>query len=192
MNMNINLAKSAFIFWCVLCIMSIGHVTAQTNENEYYIVSVSPDETMMAALSTDQTLQILDIQTGSLLYTLEGLEVLSMAVAWRHDSQQIGAASFDGIIRIWCTDRNASPSCVPGALVDQIDAGGFLRALSWNNSGQIASGAEMEGDSFWVWDSMNNFDVISSHKSDVYKISSNPVQDAFAVARLEDILVLSR
>jgi len=192
MNISINLAKSAFILWYVLCIMSIDHATAQTNENEYYIVSVSPDETMMAALSTDQTLQILDSQTGDLLYTLEGLEVLSMAVAWRHDSQQIGAASFDGSIRIWCTDRNANPSCVPGALVEQIDVGGFLRALSWNNAEQIASGAEMEGDSFWVWDSNNNFNLVNKDIADVYKISAHPTENKFAVATLEDITILAQ
>jgi WD40 repeat protein len=69
--------------------------------NEVNTVAWSPDGRYIASGSSDQTVQVWDARTGSLLVTYKGHSDVVTSLAWSPDGRYIASASWDHTVQVW-------------------------------------------------------------------------------------------
>jgi WD40 repeat protein len=78
-------------------------------------VSWNHDRSQLVSGSCDETINIWDSVTGTVLHTLEGHSHEVNSVAWNHDGKKIAIGSDDKTIKIW--------DAVTGTLVSSLEEG---------------------------------------------------------------------
>lgn len=78
-----------------------NHVTYQGHTMPVRKLAWSPDGTILASASDDQTVQLWDARTGTHLYTCHRYASYTHALAWSPDGARIVFAGTNGTIEIW-------------------------------------------------------------------------------------------
>ena len=182
-----------FRLWIIILFLSIGlnNSSAQLTQPEYYIVSVSPDESMVAGVANNGSMIIWDSLTGNILFnvgmdfnTVLLLNANPLSITWHPQSHYIATAGGDTTIYIWCVDRRAIHECTPGTLVREIEGHTDpLIALAWNSDGRLASAGQIEFKTLIVWDSNNNYQMLASSTiNSIQQMDWRPMQNRLALA----------
>jgi WD40 repeat protein len=126
---------------------------AQSVQSEFYLVSVSPDDTLVMGVNTSGVFHIWDTLSGNALLQFEGVPNLPLSVAWSPDSRRIAAAGGDSLIRVWCVDISADPSCASATLVAEITGHEDpIVSIAWSSDDRIASSGQLEPRTIRIWD----------------------------------------
>jgi WD40 repeat protein len=73
-------------------------------------VAFSPDGTQVASASSDETVRLWDLATGSELQTLKGHSGRVYGAAFSPDGTQVASASDDKTVRLWDPVAAAPPA----------------------------------------------------------------------------------
>lgn len=116
----------------------IGHMYAvyTGHANEVTCDTWSPDGTLVATGSEDETVQVWDAMSGSRLMVYSDHRAKIWAVAWQPgpDGQQIASGGDDNHVRVWVVDTGATNLVYPGHT-------GAIYTIAWSPDGsRIASG----------------------------------------------------
>jgi WD40 repeat protein len=167
--------------FCLFCIPTIA-VSSQPLNNEFYIVSASPDAAKVAGINTSGDVVIWDTITHNVLVRLPNSPP-PLSVAWSPTGDYIAAAGGDPIIRVWCVDTEAISNCTAGELVTSlIGHESPILALAWSHDNRLASGSQNEIASLRLWD-MNTYTQIAAHNGgDSNQLAWHPSENLLAQA----------
>ncbi|RYE30054.1 MAG: hypothetical protein EOP48_32225, partial [Sphingobacteriales bacterium] len=71
------------------------------SESEVFDISISPDSKYLALACSDQTIQIVDIDSGENISTFEGHYDEIYSLCYSLDGKQLYSAGADNLIKIW-------------------------------------------------------------------------------------------
>ena len=115
---------------------SAAKVTLTGHTDNVWSVVFSPDGTMLASGSWDQTVRLWDVETEQLLHTLTGHTSDVMSVAFSPDGFTLASGSWDGTIRLW----NPHTGTLKRTLTDHRSG---IRSVMFSPDGQLlASGSQ--------------------------------------------------
>lgn len=75
--------------------------TLSGHTDRVWRVAWSPNGTLLASVSSDETVRIWQAHTGACVHVCEGHTAWVLGVAWSPDGQAIASVSGDGTVRIW-------------------------------------------------------------------------------------------
>ncbi|PJF23551.1 MAG: hypothetical protein CUN56_00450 [Phototrophicales bacterium] len=107
-------------------------------------VDISPDETLVAAGTTEGRVYIIDIRRQKITATFEGHEAYVFAVAWSPDGERLASAGDDSTILIWDVPSGESPL----RLEFHQD---WVRSLAWSPDGDFLASAS-DDQTAVIWD----------------------------------------
>lgn len=99
----------------------------------------SPDESMLASASLDNTVIVWDVTSGHVLRKLTGHYGCVKGVAWDPFNVYLASQGEDGIF-IWRTDSWTLQKKIKEELGDQITTAAFHMHLNWSPDGQLLAG----------------------------------------------------
>jgi small GTP-binding protein len=140
-----------------------GH-TARMNK-----LAWSPDGSLLASTSFDNTLKLWSADSGSLIKTLTGHVLPVYCVAWSPDGRLLASGSHDRTVRVW---EVSSGNVV--RLLEGHELGVY--SLHWSPDGKtIASGDIVATIKVWDAESGNLIKTITDHEDDISSLewSSN-------------------
>lgn len=141
-----NMAFYIFTGMLVLAFLAVypqGQLYAQNNdlENTTMDIAWSPDRTLLATANPSGQIRVWT-QSGELLRTLSGHEILARSVAWSPDGKLLATGGEDAFIRIW--DVNT------GELIREVESFPYgPHAMAWQPTGEYFIAAS--SDTFQVW-----------------------------------------
>jgi WD40 repeat protein len=126
-------------------------------------LSLHPTLPLLSSSSTDQTVNIYDTSTSSLVTTLKGQHSRSIrASSWKPSNQPVLAtASFDGSAGIWhpeCEDGEESGEWECVATLEGHE--NECKCVAWSFDGRYLATCSRDK-SVWVWEGNNFFSCVS-------------------------------
>ena len=155
---------------------------AQGVSGEFYITVVSPNGQMLAGASTSGLFRIWDTQSGATLFDLDNSATpLPLSVAWAPDGKRIATAGGDLTIRVWCTDTNTTPQCIPGQLLHQMTGHEDpITAIAWSNDNRLASGGQVEIWTVRTWNMSTYQQISQAQLGIVFQLAWSPTANLLA------------
>lgn len=113
--------------------VSINNPAIRTNS-----IAFSPNGKQIASGSTNNTVLIWDIETGSVTLTCVGHTASVTSVEWSPDGKMVASASLDHTVRVWDSTTGTAKWTFIGHQ-------NLVRTVSWSNDGSmIASGSSVD------------------------------------------------
>jgi WD40 repeat protein len=133
-----------------------------------YSVAFSPDGTMLATGSFDNTVKIWDAKSGKILQTCKGHTNQVYCVSWNNDGSLLASASQDKTIRLW------NPK--DGKTVKELK--GHTEIVDWvafsPNGKLLASGGLDKSVRLWNAADGKEFKNLGVHKDTIYCVAFSP------------------
>jgi len=103
--------------------------------DSFQCLAWSPDGTLIASGSDDNTVRLWEARSGPLVRTLQGHTAGVRSVAWAPDGQQLATGAFDNTVRLW--------EARSGQLVHTLEGHtDWVQSVAWApDSQQLATGA---------------------------------------------------
>lgn len=131
-------------------------------------VAISPDETLLAAGTTEGRIYIVDIPTQSVVATLEGHEAYVLDVAWSDDGSQLASAGDDSTIIVWEMPNGTAALTLDGHQ-------DWVRSLAWSPDGsRLASVSDDQVGIVWNAASGTNMQTLAGHFDWVRSVAWSP------------------
>ena len=117
--------------------------TFQDNEGP---VSLSPDGSTLAFVSSDNTIQLRDVATGELAGTLEGHTHWVRGIDFSPDGTTLASASLDGLVQLW--------DVATGQSIGTLRHTNWVHSVAFSPDGKTLASAtlDFEGSDVKLWD----------------------------------------
>jgi WD40 repeat protein len=133
----------------------------------------SPDTTLIASASADQTVRVWNLETGELLHTLEGHAQTVVHVAFSPDGQTLASAG--RTLPVWLWDV-ATGEVLQSIGTGDTDSGNILNLVFSANGQQIATAHGEPDDLVQVWNVRDGARLhrLAGHTDDVLNVAFSP------------------
>lgn len=130
-------------------------------------IAFSPtDRSLLASSSADQTINLIDWQTGTCRHCLTGHQGIVRAIAWAADGTTIASASLDGTVKLWdATTGNCLHTLATDASVHAVVFVSTTRLASAGSDGHI---------SLWDVTLGNRVAILQGHSSNIWSLAVTP------------------
>jgi eukaryotic-like serine/threonine-protein kinase len=148
--------------------------------NEVTCITWSPDGTLVATGSEDETVQVWNAMTGGTLRTYKAHQAALWAVAWQpgHGSQQIASGGSDNKVRVWDANTGATSRVYSGHTK-------AIYTVAWSPDGSlIASGGDDNTVQVWSPKTGLPIQIYRGHSQAVRVVSWSP--DGTKIASCSD------
>eukprot|EP00959_Pyramimonas_sp_CCMP1952_P448965 9401005-Pyramimonas_sp.AAC.1 len=141
--------------------------TLQGHTSSVSSVKFSPDGTMLATASADNTIKLWDWTNGEHLHTFEGHTGGVNDIAWTKDSKYLASASDDMTIRLWDVEQRRYLNTWLGHT-------SYVFCVNFNHKGNIlVSGSFDETLRMWEVKSGECINVLPAHSDPVTAVNFN-------------------
>ena len=131
-------------------------------------VSVTPDGKRAVSGSSDQTLKVWDLETGSEIQTLKGHSGLVLAVSVTPDGKRAVSGSSDQTLKVWDLETGEEIQTLQGH-------SGWVTAVTLTPDGKRAvSGSRDHTLKVWDLETGEEIQTLQGHSGSVYAVSVTP------------------
>jgi WD40 repeat protein len=145
-------------------------------------LAISPDGRWVAVTTEDNTIEILNSQTGQWVRRLQGHQNTVWGVAFSPDGQQIASASEDRTVRVWQPD---------GQLITTLRGhGDRVNAVAFGPDGQRLASVGMQG-VLKLWDAEGTLlQTIEAHDNGIWDVVFSPDGQQLATTSADQTIKL--
>lgn len=131
--------------------------TIPAHEDRCWHLSLHPTLPLLSSCSSDQTVDVYDTTTYSLVTALKGQHTRTIRAShWKPSSQPVLAtASFDGSVGIWHPEFEGGEESGEWECVAQLEGHeNECKCVAWSSEGRYLATCSRDK-SVWVWEGMN-------------------------------------
>ncbi|MCE3008676.1 MAG: caspase family protein [Bacteroidetes bacterium] len=138
-------------------------------------VAFSPDSKLLATASSDRTLRLWEVATGSLVRTLEGHTASVNAVAFNKDGNLLASGDSEGSLYIWDVSRGEDLYSLKGQSLKVYKAHQqSIEAVAFGPQGTQVATASLDG-SVQLFDISENWQqTFRAHRGGAYAVAFGP------------------
>ena len=157
---------NAYSVFAVLFEISSNHITRfDGHKSAVNSVSFSPDGTMLASGSHDETIKLWDVETDENIATLKGHKGSVNSVSFSPDGTMLASGAWDYTIRLWDISTKENITILRGHK-------GSVSSLSFSPDGtMLASGSYDETIKLWDMKTKENIATLREHTTFVHTVS---------------------
>ncbi|MEG4070857.1 AAA-like domain-containing protein, partial [Microcoleus sp. Pol11C2] len=138
------------------------------HSNSVWSVAFSPDGKRLASASSDNTIQLWDLQSQKPIATLNGHSNAVRSVAWSPDGKRLASASSDHTIKLWNL-QSQKP------IATLIGHSSSVRSVAWSPDGlTLASASSDNTIKLWNLQSQKPIATLTGHSSSVWSVAFSP------------------
>lgn len=130
-------------------------VTAPTTRAAPFVLSWSPDGSMIAVGRLDGTIEVINPNTGSSIFFLHGHTKQVNSVAWSPDGHKIASGSQDKTARVWSVSTRQS-------LFTYTSHSDIVSSVSWSPDGRRIASCSLDK-TIQAWDATTGLNVVKHH-----------------------------
>ena len=142
--------------------------TLTGHTDNVYSVSFSPDGTLLASGSSDDTIKLWDVATGEEIRTLTGHTNIVYSVSFSPDGNTLASGSWDDTIKLWNVDTGKEIRTLTGHTDD-------VYSVSFSPDGTLLASGSSD-DTIKLWDVATGEEIrtLTGHTNIVYSVSFSP------------------
>ena len=142
--------------------------TLEGHSQDVTSVTFSPDGTLLATGSDDDTVKLWDMETKTNILTLEGHRGDVTSVSFSPDGKLLASGSDDDTVRLWDVDTNENIAILEGHRWN-------VTSVSFSPDGKLlASGSDDDTVRLWDVDTNENIAILEGHRWNVTSVSFSP------------------
>lgn len=158
--------------------------TLSGHSRDVNAVTICPKNKILASASDDRTINVWDINTGSLLGTLYGHTNFVTSVVFSPDGNYLASASHDQTIKLWDIKTQTCWKTLHGHT-------DFVTSVTCSPDGKyLASASRDRTIKLWDINTHNCWQTLHGHTSYVYAVAFSPDGTSMASASLDNTIKL--
>ena len=162
----------------------VAFTTLEGHWSDVRSVSFSPDGSLLASGSSDDTIRLWDVKTGNLLHTLTGHRGGVLSVSFSPDGSLLASGSWDDTIGLWDVKTGNLLHTLTGHR-------GGVTSVSFSPDGSLlASGSSDDTIRLWDVKTGNLLHTLTGHRGGVLSVSFSPDGSLLASGSGDDTIRL--
>ena len=163
---------------------SLGNIATLEGHRGYVSVSFSPDGTLLASGSYDDTVKLWDVQTHTTIATLEGHTDIVWSMSFSPDGLLLASGSGDNTVKLWDVQTHTNIATLEGH-TDSVPS------VSFSPDGLLlASGSYDDTVKLWDVQTHTTIATLEGHQGSVPSVSFSPDGTLLASGSYDDTVKL--